>query len=288
MYPPIKEIKSNPTRKGQFLRLPGIVYSTAQGQDLTLDLLLPWGYELGGKYNPPKPLIVFVQGSAWTVPDYNYELLQLASFAKAGYVVAMVTHRNCLDGNPFPNFLIDVKCAIRFLRKNASVYCIDPDHVAIWGTSSGGNIAQLVGTTQGVQQFESSEHEGFSDHVNVVVSCFGPSDISAMLSTLDFNPEFVAIRNALSGGNEANSEELEKQMSPIHWLKEEQEYPPFLLMHGTLDLLVDYSQMESMYHRLIDCGVTAEAYRIEGAPHEDIFWSEEVYQIILEFIGKYV
>ena len=33
-----------------------------------------------------------------------------------------------------------MKCAIRFLRKHAGEYGIDPERVAIWGTSSGANI----------------------------------------------------------------------------------------------------------------------------------------------------
>lgn len=65
------------------------------------------------------------------------EIPQLVQFVQAGYIVATVQHRSSIDGHPFPAFLQDVKTAIRFLRTNAQKYAIDPQQVAIWGTSSG-------------------------------------------------------------------------------------------------------------------------------------------------------
>src|SRR5690606_6431839 len=112
-------------------------------------IMVPW-YEKTDSLEdevPRRPLIVFLQGSGWTFPDVNYEIPQLAEYARNGYVVATITHRSYKDGYPAPAFLQDAKTAIRFLRKNANVYGIDPNRVCFWGTSSGGNTAMLVAMT---------------------------------------------------------------------------------------------------------------------------------------------
>ncbi|MBR4075816.1 MAG: alpha/beta hydrolase, partial [Lentisphaeria bacterium] len=71
-YPEIKVFKSNPSLTGFARLIPGIQYSELSGQKLTI--IQPWGVGKGEKY----PLVVFVQGSAWTVPDVNYEIPQLS------------------------------------------------------------------------------------------------------------------------------------------------------------------------------------------------------------------
>ena len=119
--PDIPVIPCNPALDGLAKVIPDVVFSQAQGQALKLQLLLPWrAQEVGNTRR--YPLIVFVQGSAWTFPDVYFELPQLGQYAQAGYVVATVTPRHGLEGHPFPAYLQDVKTAIRFLRKHAAEY----------------------------------------------------------------------------------------------------------------------------------------------------------------------
>ena len=142
----VESISNNPTLEGLASVIPDIVYSHAGGKEIKLTLIVPQASR--NAENPQKyPCIVFVQGSAWTFPDITYELPQMSEFARNGFIVAMVTHRSALDGFAAPAFLKDVKTAIRFLRANAETYKIDSDRIGIWGTSSGGNTALLVGLT---------------------------------------------------------------------------------------------------------------------------------------------
>ncbi|NLZ81189.1 MAG: prolyl oligopeptidase family serine peptidase, partial [Clostridiales bacterium] len=63
-------------------------------------------------------------------------------------------------------------------------------------------------------------------------------------------------------------------------------YPPFLIIQGDRDELVDYSQSELMYHRLVDAGADASMICVEGAPHEGSFWSNELLGLIKEFLDQ--
>ncbi len=284
-YKEVKTIKCNPELRGMAVMIPDVIYSTAQGVDLKMQIITPWKSDVS-QIQPAYPLIVFVQGSAWTHPDVYYQLPQLAQFAREGYVVATLTHRNSLEGHPFPAFLEDIKAGIRFLRKHASKYLIDPDRVGIWGTSSGGNTALLVGLTGDESSFKTKEYEEFSDSVKLVVDCFGPTDLTFALDNLpNLEESMKKIFEGLRG--EDTPENLKKLMeiNPVNHLKEGQSYPPFLILHGNADTMVDYSQSELMYHRLSDAGAEVSLVCVEGAPHEGSFWSNELLDLIKVFIA---
>ena len=53
-------------------------------------------------------------------------------------------------------------------------------------------------------------------------------------------------------------------MSPLYQVKDNQQYPPFLLMHGDADKTVPYHEMEDMYHELEKHHVAVEATGYEG------------------------
>ncbi len=46
----------------------------------------------------------------------------------------------------FPNQLIDARTAIRYVRKNAEKFQIDPNKIAVIGSSAGGHLAAMVST----------------------------------------------------------------------------------------------------------------------------------------------
>ena len=230
-------------------------------------------------------MLVFVQGSAWTTPDFGYELPQLARFAAAGFTVATVGHRNYTQGHPFPAFLQDVKCAIRYLRSHAEEYGIDPARVSIWGTSSGGNTALLVGVTEGDSRYETEEYAGVSDAVNAVVSCFGPTDMYALSRRFFADPEINPMATALAGSTDLSAvRQMLQDMSPVSYVTPDKHFPPILLLNGTGDDVVPHSQMEIMYDALKSIDADVTAYYVDGAEHEGNFWTDRVKQIILDFL----
>ena len=283
-YPPIPHLKNNPALEDQYYLKQNIVYSKQTGEDLKLTMILPWHQKEENIANKPMPLLVYVQGSAWCTPDFDYEIPQLALFAHAGFVVATVGHRNCTQGHPFPAYLKDVKCAIRYLRKHAEEYSIDPEQVVIWGTSSGGNTALLVGLTGDEERYETTEHAGYSDKVNAVASCFGPTDLNSMVLPGGAQAA-MELGMALCGCDDAEVwKRVAYEMSPVNHVEKGKEYPPFLLLHGTADQVVPCSQMEMMYEKLLECDVDVQAYLIDGADHEGNFWTGEVREIIMKFL----
>ena len=77
-------VKNNPTLENQYLLKQNVVYSREAGEEQKLTLILPWSVGVEGIEQKKRPLLVFVQGSAWTTPDREFEIPQLAAFARAG------------------------------------------------------------------------------------------------------------------------------------------------------------------------------------------------------------
>lgn len=280
-----RTIKNNPDMLGLVDMKTNIVFSSANGEELALQLLKPMWKSAGSGF----PLVVFIQGSAWTKPDQFLQIPQLSMLARRGYVIASVTHRSCWNA-PAPAFLQDVKTALRFLRTHAAEYDINPERVCAFGTSSGGNTALMLGMTGNDPAFETGEWAGVSTAVNCVVDCFGPTDLNKMIEeqygAMPRDKENLLY--ALGGADPAVYQQTLSQISPIQYVKEGVTLPPFLILHGDADTVVLYEDSEALYDKLIACGHEADFVHITDAPHEGSFWSGELLDIIFDFIEKHI
>ena len=280
-----RTIKNNPDMLGLVDMKTNIVFSSANGEELALQLLKPMWKSAGSGF----PLVVFIQGSAWTKPDQFWQIPQLSMLARRGYVIASVTHRSCWNA-PAPAFLQDVKTALRFLRTHAAEYDINPERVCAFGTSSGGNTALMLGLTGNDPTFETGEWAGVSTAVNCVVDCFGPTDLNKMIEeqygAMPRDKENLLY--ALGGADPAAYQQTLSQISPIQYVKEGVSLPPFLILHGDADTVVLYEDSEALYDKLIACGHEADFVHITDAPHEGSFWSGELLDIIFDFIEKHI
>lgn len=283
-----KIIKSNPSMEGMVEVIPDIVFS--EKHNLKMQIISPW-WDRMKETIPSYPLVIFVQGSAWTFPNVWTEVPQLCAIAKKGYVVATITHRNSMEGHPFPACLEDVKTAIRFLRRHAKDFGIDGERVGIFGTSSGGNLALLTAMTIGREKYISKEHEGFSDKVNFCVSCFPPSDLVESMKDENFDEGIKEIFRALSGGEIDEEMSVLSEMSPTIIAKNlsfdnAKNLPPVLICHGDADMLIPFKQGNDLYHALRGKGANVSFIKVEDAPHEGPFWSDEIFKLITEFIEE--
>lgn len=281
MFSEIEHLPNNPTLQGQAELFPNIQYSKS-GQFLSL--LVPWAVNQACEHISPRPVIVFVQGSGWTTPNLNFEIPMLSKYAEAGYIVATVSHRSYQDGYKLPTFLKDVKCAIRFLRANAEEYHIDPERLMIYGTSSGGNTALLVGLTGNDEQFKTDEYPEQSDAVNAVAECFGPTDMTNIFDNLAGDIEAAEMLKMALGEDESTWIEQLKALSPVNLVTPENSQIPFLPLSGTVDPVVPAEHMEKMYLALKEANADVKAYYVDEAVHENNFWSPEVRRAIFDWI----
>jgi acetyl esterase/lipase len=103
---------------------------------------------------PIYPVVILIYGSAWFGNDLKGNGMKTIGNAllENGYAVVTPNHRSSKDAI-FPAQIHDIKSTIRFIRANASDYQIDTSFIAITGSSSGGHLSALAGTTGLVKHF---------------------------------------------------------------------------------------------------------------------------------------
>lgn len=279
---------------------------TCEGQEHSIIFITPqWDRDV--QPAPRHPLVVFLQGSGWTSPDRCYQLPQLCDYAKQGLAVALITHRNSKDGHPFPAYLKDAKAAIRYLRSQADELGINPERVAFFGTSSGGNTALLVGLTGDDPRYTTPDYPGYSDAVCAVVDCFGPTDLlhyegvkipkplylNLPIDWGVFVPQAKKEDNRFLDslvsllGRQKPIDTL-KAMSPLYELQPGKAYPPFLIAQGDGDEVVPFSQSLKMHEALQATGADSTLVRVTGGAHEGNFWSEDMHRLIFSFLSRHL
>ena len=227
---------------------------------MLLDLYLP---EKGDK---PLPLIVWIHGGAWMAGSKNDSSPALR-FTRDGYAVAQVGYRLSQEAR-FPAQIHDCKAAVRWLRANAAKYNLDPNKFVAWGSSAGGHLVALLGTSGGVAELEGNDNDlKESSRVQAVVDWFGPTDfmhIGDAESDLQHNaPD--SPESKLIGGAILENKDKAAKASPITYVSKDA--PPFLIMHGDHDRTVPFNQSELFYAELKKAGVDATFVPMKGAGH---------------------
>ncbi|MDG2381507.1 MAG: alpha/beta hydrolase [Pirellulaceae bacterium] len=239
------------------------VYATSPSRNLRLDLYVP-DAEL------PVPIIVWVHGGAWRQGSKRLSKARVREVVKHGYALASVEYRLSQEAL-FPAQIQDCKAAIRWLRAHARQYGLDPDRIGVWGSSAGGHLVALLGTSDGVKSLEvAGDHLDQSSRVQAVCDWFGPTDFLQMNAhapvpnRLDHDAA-NSPESQLVGGAIQDHPDRVHAASPITYVTSDD--PPFLIMHGDRDPLVPFHQSQLLHRSLQAAGVESKLRRIKGAGH---------------------
>jgi len=232
------------------------------------------------------PLAIHIVGSAWRKQNLYDLIPNLSYVASKGYVIASVEIRES-DIALFPAALEDVKCALRFMRKHAEKYGVNPDKAAVWGDSSGGHLALMTGLTIG--EYDNGLYSEQSDAVCAVVDYYGVSDILSLGKHNDLLDHDAANspEGLFLGGRVKERVELAKKASPVHQ-DLDKELPPFLIIHGDSDGIVHVTQSIEMYKALKKHNQKAYFYKVIGADHGPGIWTAKVLDITEQFLSAHL
>jgi acetyl esterase/lipase len=157
----------------------------------------------------------------------------------------------------------DTKAAVRWLRANATTYHIDPRRLGVTGGSAGGHLAQFLGVTANVPEFEGSGgNPEQSSSVSCVVNVYGPSDFTQSYGKSVDAHEVLPL---WFGGNLETKRALHIQGSPLYWVTPNA--APTLCIHGTEDKYVAHEQAVWLVDKLKAATVEAELVTLVGAGH---------------------
>ena len=154
-----------------------------------------------------------------------------------GYVSITAQYR--LSGvAKWPSQIDDAKTHVRWVRANASSLGIDPQRIAIVGSSAGGHIALF---TAGQADAE----------LAACIAFYPQTDVKNIAQAL-----------MPPGSNEAAINDA----SPIAHIKSG--YPPTVIFHGLSDVTIPPENSQHLLQVLRDAKVPSELHTFAGVPHE--------------------
>ncbi len=90
------------------------------------------------------PILLFIHGGSWNNGDKNDYKFVGESFARAGYVTAVMSYR-LAPLHRYPAYIQDAAQALKFVRDHAADYGGNPDQLYVMGHSAGAfNAAEVV------------------------------------------------------------------------------------------------------------------------------------------------
>jgi alpha-L-fucosidase 2 len=210
----------------------------------------------------PFPTAILIHGGAWVAGDRVHNVKPLMKpLSDANIAWFSISYRLAADvlRNPVAAVMqmgsaeTDVRRAIAYVRDHAAEYRVNPNKIVLIGESSGGQLAAMAAL-----------RPDSGAAVQGVVALYTPSDLAMLMKTTSMIPDSVrdAVKGTvfdgllIAGLNE---------FSPINSVNEKA--PPFLLIHGTDDIVVPYAQSQRFCDKLRESKVSCELYTVNGGGH---------------------
>jgi acetyl esterase/lipase len=236
---------------------PDVRYGTAaDGTELLMDVYLPEG-------DGPWAGVLVIHGGGWKGGNKSVVSSEAEAFARAGFAAFAVDFRNAPGNNGDDNWpaqLEDLQMAMSYVRSLPYV-----DSVGVFGKSSGGHLAQYLGTAG----------EPGSTRPDAVASLAGPSKLEIL------NPENASYESAVSnliGCSLADCPDAWRDASPFYQVSSTTA-PMFLGMSAD-DPLVRVEHIREMDAQLAAFGVSHVAIEGQKPGHVDaiapLVWGNQI------------
>lgn len=243
-------------------------YAGTENPKQRVDLYLPKERKRPG----PLPVVALIHGGGWVNGDrigYGGLALQLA---RTGDYAAVTVGYRLTNEARWPAQIHDCKAAIRLIRGMAAQHGLDPDRIGVWGSSAGGHLCTLLGTSGGVKELEGDlgPHLSQSSRVSCVVNHCGPQDFREPLmrdpaGQPNFQDDAVS---GLLGGLATEKVAEAVAASPITYVSADD--PPIVTGHGTADARVAYAHAEMIHAALKKAGVASWLIPVTGGGHGSV------------------
>ena len=261
-------------------------------EEQILDIYLP---ESG---KGPFPVMFYVHGGGWTMGSKTLAFLSgVIGLIDHGYAVISVDYR-LAPQTTFPEFLFDVKTAVRWARANADLYGFDPDRFSMAGDSAGGHITLMMGFTA-----DRPEYAGYvygwpdaSDGLQAICDMYGPSILDEPLEQFYKESGIPRLSRQVPGKPSAfetafgtSNANLLRLISPISLVHKD--IPPVLILHGVKDGVVPYQHSTLLDMRIKEvCDENrSELILYENRNHADSgFNTKENSETLAKFFNRYL
>ncbi|QMW01396.1 alpha/beta hydrolase [Spirosoma foliorum] len=257
-----------------------IAYSNpVANRKLLLDVYSPVA---SGKTNPA---VLMIHGGGWRSGDRSHNNTLAGQLAGKGFVAIPVEYRLSPEAL-YPAGVHDVKAAIRWVRANAKKYAIDPNRIAVLGFSAGGQLAALVGTTNGNKVLEGTGGNAKqSSDVQAIVDIDGVLAFIHPESAEGNDTKSISAGTYWFGYSKEQKPELWQEASALNHL--DKYTPPILFLNSSVDRM--HAGRDDLLAKLKPFGTYSEVHTFADAPHTFMFfnpWFTPTLTYITNFLHK--
>ncbi len=260
-FPEIRLVK--PTLPKSVAGKSNIVYSVLKDtpyadRSLHLDVFHPTAKKAKGS-----PAVVLIHGGGWSSGSRSHLVPMAQQMAAVGYIGVTLEYRLALEAK-YPASLQDIRAALRWLRRHASEYRIDPEKIAVLGCSSGAHLATLIGVTNGKDLFseQQSDRKPSSD-VQAIINIDGV--VSFIHPEAKGEIRGKGARTWLGARYEENPA-LWKQASPLEHVGSKS--PPILFVNSSIPRF--HAGRNDLIKVLDRYGIFSQVHTFDKSPHP--FW----------------
>ncbi len=250
-YPFISPIQ--PLISDKIKGIENIIYKKTTTSKLKLDVYYP-----KSEVKSTHPAVLLIHGGGWLVGSKENQRVMAQHLALNGYVGISVAYRLGLEA-PYPAGIIDLKDAVRWVRKHAKKYHINSDKIAVLGASAGAQLATLLGVTPNSPLYEPNTK--ISDAVQAIVNIDGI--VSFIHPEASSEGKMSSIW--LNGSKETNWNNW-KEASPLEYVNEHT--PPTLFINSAQPRF--HAGRDDMVTILNKHHIYNEVHTIPNSPHS--FW----------------
>ncbi|MEM8947205.1 MAG: alpha/beta hydrolase [Planctomycetota bacterium] len=264
-----------------------VPYAATDDPRQTLNLLLP-----RNRKTRRLPVIVYIHGGAWRHGDKSGGVGALAKPVASGEYAGVTVGYRLSGSTIWPGQIHDCKAAIRWIRAHADQHGFDPDRIGVMGTSAGGHLAAMLGTSADAVEMN-GDVGAFTDassKVACVVDFYGPVDLLRMNelalpeSTFDHDAA-TSPESELLGGPIHDRREAARSASPLTYVTPDD--PPFFILHGTRDPLVGVGQSKLLHAALGNAGVESTLITVNRGLHGKNF-GPDTNKLVDEFFAHHL
>ncbi|UFS97388.1 alpha/beta hydrolase [Nocardia huaxiensis] len=274
----IKDYLKGGSNNGRPDERRSVAYNTVDGQELLLDVKLPPGTPDG-----PRPAVVWVHGGGWAEGDRGEGPKWHEWLNDRGYAVFAVDYRLSPPPrwNQAPN---DVKCAVGWVKQYAADYLVDPARLMVVGGSAGGNLALMAAYSDERVQPSCAVTD---TAVQAVAAFYPATDIATAYADPDMVSKVRTLAKDYTGGTPGQVPDHYAAASPVTYVRPG--LPPTLLIHGTRDHVVPYTQSVELADKLAQAGVQYQLQPIPYGEHGfDAGWGDWGTQISRHVLGQFL
>jgi acetyl esterase/lipase len=217
-----------------------------------------------------RPVLLQIHGGGWVIGKKDEQGLPLMTHLSARGWVCVAPNYPLSPRATWPEHLIAIKRSLAWIRENIEEYGGDPSFIAVTGGSAGGHLAAMMALTANEPRYQ----PGFEDVDTSVQACvpfYGVYDLANILETKAGEREF---RHFLAPTLfKSRNREFARSASPLTLTRPDA--PPFFVVHGAKDSLVNVSEARELVRRLRERSTSVVAYaELPGAQHAfDVFAS---------------